>query len=517
MKKIAKILSIFLSLAVILSCVGVGASAAGESNLTIRVFDGIATVTGCVSTATGEIDIPSSYNGTTVTQIGNGAFNGCTRITKVNIPSTVKKIGNTAFYNCDKLEEVTFAGDTCTFGTDVFYNCSSLKTIVLPAKTKQITQKMFYGCSALEELDIPATVTKIGSEAFGKCASLNAVTIPAAVTSIGKNAFIGCNSVASYTVASGNTVYSSSNGVLYGPNPSTGEKALIQYPNGKAQTSYTVLSDTKTIADYAFGENASLTKIILPDGLEKIDNYAFYSTRQLSDVTIPSTVTYLGSQSFGRCAALKSIRIPASVTDFESAFYMSALESVVFEEGVTAISTKSFESCEKLTSVTIPSSVKSIGIGAFYGCTALEKIKILSTVTTVERGAFENCDSITLWVDSGSAAHTYAINNSVPYKINGVDDKTVKSVSVLTLPNKTSYIYKEELDITGLELYVTYSDGSTETVTSGYEVSPKTMAKTGAQTITVTYEGCTAQFGVNVSYTWWQWVIMILLLGIFWY
>ena len=517
MKKIAKILSLLLSLAVILSCVGVGASAVGENNLTIRVFDGIATVTGCISTATGEIDIPSVYNGVAVSQIGNGAFNGCTRITKINVPSSVKKIGNTAFYNCDKLEEITFEGNSCTFGTDVFYNCSSLKTVVLPQNTKQITQKMFYGCSALESLDIPAAVTKIGSEAFGKCSSLAAVVIPSAITSIGKNAFIGCNSVASYTVESGNTVYSSTNGVLYGPNPSTGENALIQYPNGKSQTSYTVLPDTKTIADYAFGENTFLTKVVLPDGLEKIDNYAFYSTKLLSNITIPSTVTYLGSQSFGRCAALKNITIPASVTDFESAFYMSAIESVVFEEGVTEISTKSFESCENLTSVTIPSSVKSIGIGAFYGCTALEKLKIFSTVTTIERGAFENCDNLTLWVDSGSAAHTYAINNSINYKINGVDDKTVKSVSVLTPPTKTSYIYKEKLDTTGLKLFVTYSDGSTETVKSGYKVSHETMTKTGAQTITVTYEGCTAQFGVDVSYTWWQWIIMILFLGIFWY
>ncbi len=517
MKKIAKIISLLLALGLAFSCTGVFASAAGESNLTIMVYDDIAVVTSCLATATGEIDIPSTYNGVSVTQIGTSAFSGCTRITKISVPSSVTRVGNMAFYNCDMLEEIVFSGSTCTFGTDVFYNCSSLKTVNIPSGTKQITQRMFYGCAALESLEIPSAVTSIGSEAFGKCSLLKGVSIPAATTSIGKNAFIGCNSVAAYTVASGNSVYSSSNGVLYGPNPSSGEKALLQYPNGKTQTSYSVLSGTKTIADYAFGENAALTKVTLPSGLEKIDKYAFYSCKKLSEISIPSTVTYLGSQSFGRCSALKKITVPASVADFESAFYMSALESVVIENGVTEIGTKSFENCESLTSVSIPASVTTIGIGAFYGCTALKEMSIPSTVTTIERGAFQECDNLTLWVDSGSAAHTYAVNNSISYKLNGVDNKTVKSVSVLSRPNKTSYIYKESLDTTGLKLSVVYTDGSTETVTSGYDVSPKTLTKTGAQVIDVTYEGCTAQFSVNVSYAWWQWIIMILLLGIFWY
>ena len=532
MKKIAKILSVLLSLAVILSCVVTGASAAGETYLKIsgEGKDGFVVVTDCLTTARGEIDIPSTwevpydynvepyeYVTVPVTQISTNAFSDCTKITKVNIPSSVTRIGNMAFNNCDMLEEVTFAGDSCTFGTNVFYNCRLLKTISLPANTKQVTQRMFYGCSSLESFDVPSSVTTIGSEAFGKCSALTAMTIPSATVSIGKNAFIGCNSITAYTVESGNTVYSSSGGVLYGPDPVTSEKALIQYPNGKTQSSYSVLSGTKVIADYAFGDNTVLTKIVLPNGLETVDSYAFYNTKKLSDITIPSTVKYIGSQAFGRCSALKSITIPANVETFESAFYMSAIESVVIANGVESIGTKAFENCTSLTSVTIPASLKTIGIGAFYGCTALKEMSVPSTVTAIENGAFKECSNLTLWVDSGSAAHTYAINNSIPFKINGVDNKTVKSVSVLTRPNKTSYIYKESLDTTGLKLSVTYTDGSTETVTSGYEVSPKVMTKTGSQVIDVTYEGCTAQFSVNVSYAWWQWIIMILLLGIFWY
>lgn len=517
MKKIAKFLSVLLSLAIALSCMGMFASAAGEGYLTLRVYDGFAVVTSCLSTAIGEIDIPATYNGVEVTQIANSAFSGCTRITKITIPSSITKVGNSAFSNCDKLENVIFEGDTCTFGTEVFYNCRSIKELSLPANTKNISQRMFNGCSSLKDFVIPATVTSIGNEAFGLCGSLKEFTIPSTVTFIGKNAFIGCNSVSAFNVASGNTVYSSSNGVLYGPDPTLGKKALLQYPNAKSGTSYVVLSGTKVIADYAFGDNETLTKVTLPSGLEILDNFAFFKCNKLSDIQLPSTVTKLGSQSFGRCESLKTITIPANVETFESAFYMSSVETVVIQNGVKEIGTKSFENCTKLTSVTIPASITKIGIGAFKGCTSLRNFSVPSTVMTIERGAFTDCENITLFVDRDSAAHTYAVENSIKCKINGEGDKTVKSVSVLALPTKTSYNYKETLDTTGLKLSVTYIDGSTETVTSGYEVNTSTLNKTGNQVIDVTYEGCTAQFSVNVSYTWWQWIIMILLLGIFWY
>ena len=56
-----------------------------------------------------------------------------------------------------------------------------------------------------------------------------------------------------------------------------------------------------------------------------------------------------------------------------------------------------------------------------------------------------------------------------------------------------------------------YTDGTSDTVTSGYEVSPTYFDKTGTHIITVTYEECETTFTVNVSYTFIQWIIMILL------
>ena len=49
-------------------------------------------------------------------------------------------------------------------------------------------------------------------------------------------------------------------------------------------------------------------------------------------------------------------------------------ETVVFEEGITAIPDYALDSCTGLKNVTIPSSVEYISNGAFYGCEALENV-----------------------------------------------------------------------------------------------------------------------------------------------
>lgn len=89
----------------------------------------------------------------------------------------------------------------------------------------------------------------------------------------------------------------------------------------------------------------------------------------------------------------------------------------------------------------------------------------------------------------------------------------------ITSTPKTSYIYKEALDISGLELAVVYEDGTTATVTdtSKMQVTGYDSKKIGTQTLTVEYEGLIATYEVNVQYAWWQILIRILLLGFLWY
>jgi len=78
------------------------------------------------------------------------------------------------------------------------------------------------------------------------------------------------------------------------------------------------------------------------------------------------------------------------------------------------------------------------------------------------------------------------------------DEKTLVSIEVTTQPTKTHYNLGEDLDTTGMVVTATYSDGSTAAVT-GFSVDGYDKTKIGHHVITVTFNGKTAEFSVNVA------------------
>ena len=527
MKKLIRSVAAFIACMIAfcsLSLIGASAS----TDLVIKAGEGYAYVSDCNERAKGVVEIPETYGGLPVTAIYEKAFENCSQITEITVPAGITRIGQNAFNSCISLKKVVISNASCEISGAAFVYCSALESIELPSQLKTIPNEAFGHCTSLKSINIPATVEVIGAEAFRMCTALTQIDIPASVKAIRLNAFLGCSSVEAFNVASENPIYESKNGVIYGPFKSphdpdefvpSADKTLIQYPNAKTATSFTVPSDVLIIADSAFRDNSKLEDITLPDGLKSVEEGAFNNCSALVNINIPSSVTNIGSKAFGKCVSLKKIMVPGSVSILEDVFYASGLEEIIISEGITEIGTRNFENCAFLKKVTIPSSVKTIGAGAFYKCSSLEALSIPASVTSIGANAFDGCDKLVLTVEKNSAAHTYAVNNDIAYEIKGEKpvEKTVVSVEITTLPSKLGYYYKDTLNTSGMKLNVTYSDGSAETITSGFEASPKTLNKTGVQKITVTYGGCADSFDVSVSYAWWQWIIRILLLGILWY
>lgn len=76
---------------------------------------------------------------------------------------------------------------------------------------------------------------------------------------------------------------------------------------------------------------------------------------------------------------------------------------------------------------------------------------------------------------------------------------TVSSISIQSKPTKTVYTVGEKFDASGLTVNVTMSDGTTETITSGFTVSNPDMSTSGTKTVTVTYSGKTTSFTITVQ------------------
>ena len=384
------------------------------------------------------ITIPNS-----VTSIGSEAFYGCKGLTSITIPDSVTSIGNEAFDNCDKLNQINVDTANTVYSSEngVLFNKDKTELIrypegkadtsySIPNSVTYIVYRAFYDCSSLTSITIPDSVTSIGTQAFLYCDSLTSITIPNSVTRIGSYAFNGCKKLTQINVDTANTVYSSVNGVLF----SKDKTKLIKYPQGKAETSYTVPDGVTSIVEYAFRDCNSLTSITIPDSVTTMDDYAFDGCRHLTsvyisdianwcsisfggsdssplmegaslyldgklvtDLVIPNGVTSIGNYAFDGCSSLTSVTISDGVTNIgEYAFYKcSNLISITIPDSVTNIGDNAFEYCSSLTSITIPDGVTSIGYAAFEYCSSLTSITIPDSVTRIGRYAFASCSSLT--------------------------------------------------------------------------------------------------------------------------
>ncbi len=77
-------------------------------------------------------------------------------------------------------------------------------------------------------------------------------------------------------------------------------------------------------------------------------------------------------------------------------------------------------------------------------------------------------------------------------------DAAIASIEILETPDKVEYTVGESLDTTGLIVRVTKTDGSTEDISSGFDVSPRKFTTEGRTSVSVSYEGFTATFVVMV-------------------
>lgn len=87
------------------------------------------------------------------------------------------------------------------------------------------------------------------------------------------------------------------------------------------------------------------------------------------------------------------------------------------------------------------------------------------------------------------------ISQTVTYEM--YPGKTYTSISVTTMPNKTSYYEGQTLDLTGLVVTGTTSDGETVTI-DGYSVSGFDSSTVGTNTLTVSFKNCTTTFDLQI-------------------
>ena len=134
------IITLTLTAAPVSGFVGLGeellpiASAATSGDYTYRVLSGgTAEITRYIG-AGGDVVIPDTIDGYTVTSIGYSAFYECSVLTTVAIGDSVTTIGDHAFDSCNALTTVDIPDSVTTIGDYAFSDCDALTAITVAAE-----------------------------------------------------------------------------------------------------------------------------------------------------------------------------------------------------------------------------------------------------------------------------------------------------------------------------------------------------------------------------------------------
>ena len=183
-----------------------------------------------------------------------------------------------------------------------------------------------------------------------------------------------------------------------------------------------------------------LRRIILPNGIKRIEDSAFSYVVNLEDINIPSELQYIGPSAFEQCENLKAdslvfpegfekldravfasctrltgkVVLPSTIKEIgEAAFWRAKISSINFPEGLEKIGDAAFYGC-RLEEAYLPNSCQDLGIFAFQlnlklkemhlpdgieripnnladACTSLSHVNIPSSVKSIGKEAFQNC------------------------------------------------------------------------------------------------------------------------------
>lgn len=365
----------------------------------------------------GDIVLPN-----TVTKIDNEALKGNDNIVSITIPGSVKDIGNNAFEGCTKLERVIFTNpeetnENLIIRLSAFQNCKKLTECEIPARAYQVVGNIFKGCTSLTEVKVNAA----------------------------------------------NPYYFTKDGVLFGPalvnyEPQYNDAyALQSYPAGR-QGAYTIPSEVNgkeidQIWTSGFEGAASLTDITIPASIGRLGTAAFEGTG-LTHVTIPDTVRQVDPAVFQNCTKLVSVKLPAGLAEIDQYMFANciSLQHVDMPDSITKINIYAFHNCTSLTSLALPKNLSSLSVGCFDKCINLQHVVVPPSVISFPKddvGVYNpfKYSPVTVYVQKGSRGDSFFSNNLAELQASAT--ASGGSLKVVTLDSVAA---PASIDVSSLEL-----------------------------------------------------------------
>lgn len=322
--------------------------------------------------------VPDTVNGTPVTAIGEGVFEG-TDISEIVFPLSVTSIGTNAFKDCTVLKTI-FAKGVTDVSDYALYNCVWLKNIFF-GNIKSIGKYAYgYVCSGHYSVSGTTfsidseTVTSIGEGAF-QYSAISDLNL-GKVNSIGKSAFLNCPALVSIQIDGLSNV--SNEAFKNCASLSTAEILGLSY-----------------ISSDLFNGCKNLTEVHIPDATY-VNARAFENCISLGEICLESASTVY-STAFNNCTALRIIKVPEMIS-FESAVYRAgtttfpkfsnALQAFIAPK-LSKTSAYMFGSAPNILAVSFR-NLKTLADNTLSGCNKIMYLNIQS-VTVLSELALANC------------------------------------------------------------------------------------------------------------------------------
>lgn len=110
------------------------------------------------------------------------------------------------------------------------------------------------------------------------------------------------------------------------------DSTLISLIDGSI-TSVVIPEGVKRINSCAFRECANLTSVTIPNSVTEIGTYAFYKCNSLTSIEIPESVTSIGTGAFGQSNNLKTITINKPKDSISGSPWSAAVATIVWTGG----------------------------------------------------------------------------------------------------------------------------------------------------------------------------------------
>lgn len=267
----------------------------------------------------------------------NAPILGCDAV--VTVPDGVTAIGNAAFYYIRGIDRVILPASVRSIGDEAFYMCEGMKAIEMPPALDRLGARAFAHCHTLESIVIPEGVSVIHENTFYKCERLGDVHLPRSLTEIEPGAFFGAYLIGKVYYAGTRTEYQKQvkGGVFGGgryhsifcgydenekwdsdPRDFTVEDGVLLRYSGKASTVF-LPRGVHTVAEDAFDgmwRDEPMYRLVLPEGVTKIEEGALRFEEELRELVIPKSLTHLSADAFFACLEDKRVIYRGTVAEW---------------------------------------------------------------------------------------------------------------------------------------------------------------------------------------------------------